>query len=270
MAAPDSYARKLESFELLRRPLVREALAWLRLPQGSHGLDAGCGVGLHLEPLLAALGTGGRVTGADMSPDLLNRARALLREKGLEERAALRQADIRSLPFAEASFDWLWSLDCAGYLPGDHAGLAAELCRVLKPGGRLALLAYSSQQLLPGYPGLEARLNATQAGQAPFPAAGPPSQHFLRLPELFAKAGLTEIKSRSFLVDLSAPFDGETKKAVLSLCDMRWGSTQKEMSAADWELFQRLTREASPDCLVGQPWYYGFFTYTAFAARKAA
>ncbi|KMY67203.1 hypothetical protein AAU61_09960 [Desulfocarbo indianensis] len=267
---PLSYARQLELFELLRGPVMKEAIAWLGLPQASHGLDAGCGVGLHWEPLLATLGPGGRVTGVDTSPDLLGRARALLREKGLEERVALQQADIRRLPFKEASFDWVWSVDCAGYMPGDHAGLVAELCRVLKPGGRLALLAYSSQQLLPGYPGLEARLNASPAGQAPFPAAGPPCEHFLRLPELFAGAGLTEIRSGSFLAELSAPFEGETKEAVLSLCDMRWGSAQKEMSATDWELFQRLTREASPDCLVDQPWYYGFFTYTAITARKAA
>jgi SAM-dependent methyltransferase len=263
-----SYAHKLELFENLRRPLLAEALAWLNLPQGGRGLDAGCGVGLHLELLLNAISPGGRVTGLDLSPDLLDRARALVAKKKLGQAIDLKQADIKSLPFDDASLDWVWSLDCAGYMPGDKAALIKELTRVLKPGGRLALMAYSTQQLLPGYPGLEARLNATKAGQAPFAPGDAPGDHFLRLPERLSQAGLIKIRARSFIAEFSAPLEPAIREALLELMDMRWGAVQAEVSAADWELFSRLCRPDSPECILEQPGYYGFFTYTMFSAVK--
>jgi len=266
----DSYARQLETFEALRRPLIMEALAWLALSPGSHGLDAGCGVGQHLELLLKAISPGGRVTGLDLSPDLLARAGELVKAKGIADAVKLAQGDIYGLPFEPASFDWIWSLDCAGYMPGAKAAQLAELTRVIKPGGRLALMAYSSQQLLAGYPGLEARLGATRTGQAPFKPGDAPGDHFLRLPERLGQAGLLAIEAQSFLAEFRAPLDPLIKQALLELMDMRWGAARAEVSVADWELFTRLTRPDSPDCVLDTPGYYGFFTYTVFTGQKPA
>lgn len=267
---PGGHARKLELFESLRGPLIREALALLDLPPGSHGLDAGCGIGLHLEPLLKSASPGGRVTGADLSPEMLQQARALIADKGLADSIYLRQADLNNLPFEPESFDWIWSLDCAGYMPGDRAALMTELARVLKPGGRLALAAYSSQHLLPGYPGLEARLNATATGQAPFKPGHAPGDHFLRLPGPLAQAGFIETQADSFLVEIQAPFEAKIREALLELIYMRWGAAREQTSAADWDLFSRLTRPDSPDCILDLPGYYGFFSYTMFRSIKPA
>ena len=268
--APKSTAHKLELFEYLRRPLMLEALAWLDLPPGGHGLEAGCGIGLHLEPLAKATAPAAQVTGVDLSHGLLEQARALVRDKGLHETIRLEQADLNNLPFEPGSFDWVWSVDCAGYMPGPKAALAAGLARVLKPGGILALMAYSSQQLLPGYPGLEARLNATSAGQAPFKPTDPPGDHFLSLPGRLAQAGLHDIRAKSFLAQFSAPLDPMSQKALLELFDMRWGAARRELAAKDRDLFDRLARQDSPDCILEQPGYYGFFSYTMFRAHKPA
>ena len=89
------------------------------------------------------------------------------RECGVSDRVSFRQGDVGDLPFEEASFDWAWSADCVGFIPGDPVELVRGLVRVVKPGGIVALLLWSSQQLLPGYPILEARLNGTTAGAAP-------------------------------------------------------------------------------------------------------
>ena len=121
---------------------------------------------------------------------------------------------------------------------------------------------------MPGYPGLEARLNATSAGQAPFKPGDAPGDHFLRLPEHLAQAGLKHIKAKSFLAEFSAPLDARSKEALLELFDMRWGAARRELAAKDRDLFDRLARSGSPDCILDQPGYYGFFTYTRFRAVK--
>jgi SAM-dependent methyltransferase len=267
---PDSYVRKLELFEHLRRTLVLEALDCLSLPKSSHGLDAGCGTGLHLEPLLNAVSPGGCVTGLDLSPELLSHASTLVEKKCLAGPVQLIQGDIRNLPCGPEIFDWIWSVDCAGYIRGDKAALVAELARVLTPGGRLALMAYSSQQLLPGYSGLEARLNATETGQLPFNSTDAPEDHFMRLPDLFKQAGLANIKSRTLLAQFSSPFDSKTRDALLELMEMRWGAAHDEVDASDWAMFNRLSQPDSEDCILDRPGYHGFFNYTMFTGVKPA
>ncbi|MEJ2303365.1 MAG: hypothetical protein P8Y14_17710 [Anaerolineales bacterium] len=78
------------------------------------------------------------------------------------------------------AFDWAWSVDCVGYAPIEPLPLVKELARVVKPGGRVAILAWSSEKLLPGYPVLEAHLNATSSGIAPFVRGKKPELHFTR------------------------------------------------------------------------------------------
>jgi demethylmenaquinone methyltransferase/2-methoxy-6-polyprenyl-1,4-benzoquinol methylase len=167
--------RMLRIADPLVAPLRKVVIATLELPKASHGLDAGCGVGLQIPSLAEAVGPEGHVTGLDVLPEFLAKAEALAEELGLKERVSLRQGDINDLPFEDSTFDWLWSSDCAG---GDPAGQPfaqlRELARVVRPGGTVALLLSTFQALLPGHPLLEARLNATAAGIAPFTIGLPP------------------------------------------------------------------------------------------------
>jgi demethylmenaquinone methyltransferase/2-methoxy-6-polyprenyl-1,4-benzoquinol methylase len=145
----------------LREPTLRSIIESLQLPRGSHGLDAGCGIGLQAFLLAEAVGTEGHVTGLDIIPELLAYGENLAWKAGLSERVTFRTGDVGCLPFDDNTFDWVWSADCIGYPAADLATLLQELLRVVKPGGDVVLLGWSSQQLLPGYPLLEARLNAT-------------------------------------------------------------------------------------------------------------
>ena len=122
----------------LREPIIRSAIETLRSPVGSRGLDAGCGVGLHVLLLAEAVGPTGHVTGLDISSELLSHAERLTRKAGMDRRSAFRHGDVRALPFDSAAFDWAWSVDCVGYGPMEPLPLVRELARVVKPGGSSA------------------------------------------------------------------------------------------------------------------------------------
>ena len=113
-------------------PEARFALARTGVGRGDRVLDLCCGGGRHMVHLLQS---GARVTGADYSAALLGRARAALAGSD----AALVRADMRRLPFAGV-FDAVFSFFTSfGYFADEDDNLEAarEMCRVLKPGGRL-------------------------------------------------------------------------------------------------------------------------------------
>jgi SAM-dependent methyltransferase len=260
----DESARLLELCHSLREGIVRDAVAALGLPAGSRGLDAGCGVGLAAFPLAEAIGQDGRVVGLDLSATLLARGEKLARAAGLAERVSFQQGDVNDLPFEDDSFDWAWSADCVGYYREAPFPALRELKRVVRPKGTAALLAWSSEQLLPGYPALEARLKATAAGLAPFARGMPPERHFLRAPAWFAELGLKEIRGRTFAGDVRAPLSDEAREALTALVGMRWPGAEEELGPEEREEFKRLTDPGSSDFILNDPAYYAFFTYAMF------
>ncbi|MFO7778528.1 MAG: class I SAM-dependent methyltransferase [Nitriliruptoraceae bacterium] len=114
-------------------------------------LDVGCGTGRHAVPLAAA---GLRVTGIDLSPAMLARARERARAAGVQ--VELIESDARELPDHLVGYDVALSL-CEGAfclvadgvepLAHDRAILAA-IHRALRPGGRLVLTALNAARLL--------------------------------------------------------------------------------------------------------------------------
>jgi len=260
----DSSASLLRAADRLRAPAIASAIEALRLGAGSHGLDAGCGIGSHCDLLLRATSPGGHLTGLDVSPDHLSVAEEAARRGGLSDRVLFREGNVRDLPFETGDFDWAWSVDCVGFIPGDPVEMVRGLARVVKPGGIVALLLWSSQQLLPGYPYLEARLNGTRAGAAPATPQWPPHRHPLRAIGWLSRAGLRDPVARSFVIDIHAPLLEDQKAALASLIEMRWGDPESEVSKADQEVFQRLKDRTHPDSIVDSKDYFGFFTYSLF------
>jgi demethylmenaquinone methyltransferase/2-methoxy-6-polyprenyl-1,4-benzoquinol methylase len=259
----------------LREPVLRSAIQALQLPSGSRGLDAGCGIGLPALLLAEAVGPAGHVTGVDLSPELLVVARDIVQKAGLSRRISFRQGDVNDLPFDDDAFDWAWSADCVGYAPIEPLPLIKELARVVRPGGSVAILAWSSEKLLPGHPLLEARLNATSAGIAPFLKGGKPESHFLRALGWFRDAGLEEPTARTFVGDAHAPLTDELRSALVALFQMRWPGVESELTAEDADdmhplaEYQRLCLPESPDLILDHPDYYAFFTYSMFHGKVA-
>jgi hypothetical protein len=127
-----------------------------------------------------------------------------------------------------------------GILPAPPLPLMQELVRVVRPGGTVAILVWSSQMLLPGHPLLEARLNATGAEIAPFSRDMEPEQHYLRALGWFRGVGLQGCTIRTLVGDLQGPLTGELRTALIDLFEMRWAGAQSEVSPEDRADYQRL------------------------------
>jgi len=265
----NAYAHKLHLSDFLREPVVHSAIQALGLPRGSRGLDAGCGIGSHTLLLAEAVAPAGHVTGLDLSPDFLARARGAAEKRGLSEQVSFREGNVSRLPFDDDTFDWAWSVDCVGFIPAEPVSLLKGLARVVKPRGSVAILVWSSQMLLPGYPLLEARLNATSLGIAPFVKGKRPELHFLRALGWFRDAGLEDPTARTFAGDPHAPLSDDIRSALMSLFQMRWGEPRSELSPEDWAEYQRLCQPGSPDFILSAPDYYAFFTYSMFHGKVA-
>jgi demethylmenaquinone methyltransferase/2-methoxy-6-polyprenyl-1,4-benzoquinol methylase len=201
----DTVIRYLEQANPLREPTLRSVIAALQLAPGTHGLDIGCGIGLQTPLLAEATRPQGRVTGLDISAELLAYARTRIKSLPVADQITFKEGDMLNLPFPDDTFDWAWSADCVGYPAGDLLPVLKEITRVVRPGGTVAILAWTSQQLLPGYAMLEARLNATCSAYAPFLQNKNPESHFQRALRWFAEADIAEAAARTFVGDIQAP-----------------------------------------------------------------
>jgi demethylmenaquinone methyltransferase/2-methoxy-6-polyprenyl-1,4-benzoquinol methylase len=264
-------ARMLRVGNPLIEGVDRAAVRALQLPSGSRGLDAGCGIGLQAVLLAESVGPAGHVTGLDLSPGLLDYAKDVVEEARLSERVSLREGDVRELPFDDDTFDWAWSKDCVAYFPPTHEPLPMlrELARVVKPAGTVAILAWSSERLIPGHPLLEARLNATSSGVAPFTKGLKPELHSNLALGWFREVGMAQPIAQTFVGDAHAPLAEGLRSALVALFGMRWSEVESELTPEDWSEYQRLCLPESPDFIVDHPDYYAFFTYSMFRGRVA-
>lgn len=98
-------------------------------------LDVGSGAGQIVGHLLKYADRDATITGCDISPEMLRRARGRLKS----DRPQFLTADLTRLPFADASFDCVTCGYVLEHLPEARLGLA-ELARVLASGGRMLLL----------------------------------------------------------------------------------------------------------------------------------
>jgi SAM-dependent methyltransferase len=115
-------------------PVYRQAVADLAVPPGGAVADVGCGTGRALEALRAAVGPSGTVVGFDLTAEMLAEAA----RRGRRAIGGLVLADAITLPLRTATLDAVFAAGLVSHLPDPVAGLA-ELARVCRPGGRLAL-----------------------------------------------------------------------------------------------------------------------------------
>jgi len=131
--ADDPLARLLRNeSDVAYKRRVRTMIEFLQPQEGERILDCGCGMGFYLRTLSSLYKA--RYTGLDGNAETLAFARQAVSGRGIP----LVRADVLRLPYADGSFDKVLLSEVLEHLPDDRQGLA-ELHRVLRPGGILAL-----------------------------------------------------------------------------------------------------------------------------------
>ncbi len=109
----------------------------LGLRPGEVVVDLGSGPGLDVFLAAREVGPAGRVIGVDMTASMLDRARANAARAGITN-VEFREGRLEALPVEDASVDAITS-NCVINLVPDKRAVFAEIARVLKPGGRIAV-----------------------------------------------------------------------------------------------------------------------------------
>lgn len=129
------------------------------LKEGDTVLDLGSGAGIDCFLAAQQVGPTGKVIGVDMTPEMLERARANAQAGGYAN-VEFRLGEIEALPVADDSVDVIVS-NCVLNLSTDKARVLAEAYRVLKPGGRVVVSDMVSDRPVPSV--LEGNLDAVAA-----------------------------------------------------------------------------------------------------------
>jgi len=134
---------------------------------GHRALDVACGTGAVTRVLAERVGPTGRVVALDINPGMLTVGHAAVPSAHVE----WREASAVQLPLPDATFDLAVCQQGVQFFP-DKAAALAEMHRVIKPGGRLALACWRSIEHQPGFlqlqEALAKRIGATQAALPPF------------------------------------------------------------------------------------------------------
>ena len=129
----DTHSRLIE-------PVGAVVLERIDLRPGLDLVDVGTGTGGNVA--IPAARRGANVVGLDIAPELFEHARRRAAEAGVEVEWV--EGDAQDLPFEDTRFDRVTSTFGAMFAP-DHARAAAELVRVCRPGGRIAMSTWINE-----------------------------------------------------------------------------------------------------------------------------
>jgi ubiquinone/menaquinone biosynthesis C-methylase UbiE len=203
-----------------------QIVAAVGIEPGDQVLDVACGTG---NAAIRAAEAGGQVTGVDLTPELFEAGR----REAAEAAVTLEwvHGDAEELPFEDQSFDVVLSTFGCMFAPR-HAVAAAEIARVLRPGGRLGITAWTPEG------GMGSFFRTVGAYMPPPPSiAQPPalwgSEHHVR--ELFATSGI-ELEFRRGTVE---PAQFESTDEAIEYLSTRFGpmimACEMLTSAGRWD-----------------------------------
>lgn len=203
------------------RGWVETAVEWLLVAApAATVVDVGCGAGGAAHAFAARLPPGARLVAFDRDPRLLAIAERRSRDHGVAGRIAWVTGQVGALPVPAGSADLVWASGVVHHLADQQAGVS-ELAALARPGGRVVLvegglpLRCLPHEVGAGRPGLEARLDEARARwfvdmRAELPGTPMP----YGWPAALARAGLTGVRSRSFLAEATPPL-GEVGRRIV-------------------------------------------------------
>ena len=185
--------------------------------QGDTILDLASGTGEPALPLARRVSPGGKVIATDLSEEMLDVLRKNAKNEGVDN-IETRYADAHSLEFPDKSFDKVTSrFGVMFFVETDRA--LAEIRRVLKPGGRVALMVWGAPQpgsyfgaaVMPYMKRLEVKPDPDGPGPMRFAEPG-------KLVNLMKDAGYKDIKEESHVIP--APYNGSPEKVLTSMFEI--------------------------------------------------
>jgi SAM-dependent methyltransferase len=191
----------------------------LGIQPGSKVLDVACGTG---NLALPAARLGANVTGVDIAPNLVEQARANAAREGLQ--AQFDEGDAEALPYDDASFDTVVTMYGAMFAPRPDV-VAAELLRVTKPGGRIAMGNWTPA----GFVGQMFKA----VGAHVTPPAGMPSPVLWGKDDVVRERfgdGASDVKTTPRIVKFAFPF---SPAEVVELFRVYYGPTHKAFGSLD-------------------------------------
>ncbi|KAA5837184.1 class I SAM-dependent methyltransferase [Saccharopolyspora hirsuta] len=255
----DAHLQRLREADELTAPETAERVARLLRPSDRTVLEIGSGAGGTAAAFAAALAdSGGEVVVVDTAPELL--AAAADRAGAVSDRVTVHavQADAAEDGLVEAvaqagaptQADLVYAAFVVHHLPDQLAGLR-RLAELVRPGGRLAIVEFGLQtRVLPddvglGEPGLEGRLIAGR--EQWFRQMRAEMTGTTRLPvgwgTALAEAGLSDVRSWSYLVDRPAPLDEIGRSAVLRRLGLLRRHAEEFLDPADLAALDQLLDE---------------------------
>ena len=166
----------------------------LGVGEGDRVLDVGCGSGVVTRELARRVGSTGRAVGVDPSPAFLAIARELAGAEGLGEGVEFREGSALALPFADGAFDVTIAATVLSHTPGGEAAIA-EMARVVRPGGRVGVFDLDTD--MTSITHLDRALTRRIVAAAS-DATAVDGWLSRRLPLLFTRAGLLDVRVRGF------------------------------------------------------------------------
>jgi len=144
-----NYDRLSWCYDLLAGPFENrhkdKAIELLTIQADEAVLEIGPGTGYALVRLARAVGETGKAYGLELSPRMLERARARAYDAGLEKRVGLVQGDAADIPFPDETFDAVFaSFVLEVFSPIDVPRVLAECRRVLRPQGRIGVVSLAA------------------------------------------------------------------------------------------------------------------------------
>ncbi|GAA4359145.1 hypothetical protein GCM10023145_32590 [Angustibacter luteus] len=181
-------------------PIAQGLVEALMPRRGERALDIGCGKGAALFPLAQAVGSSGRVTGIDLSPQMVAATAAVAEERGLRQ-VDVHVADASAPDLADKEYDVVASSLVLFFLP-DPAAALAGWHRLLRPGGRLGVATFGPSapawtqidDVFTPYLPPQMRDARTSGRRGPFASDE-------GVESLFAAAGLLDVRTETTTVD---------------------------------------------------------------------
>lgn len=134
------------------------------LKEGEAVLDLGSGSGMDVFIAAMKVGMSGKVSGADMTDEQLEKAERLRKERHFDN-VSFQKSYIENLPFPDKTFDVVISNGVINLTP-DKAKVFTEVARVLKPGGRMVIADIVTEKQLPENVVCDSKLWASCIGGA--------------------------------------------------------------------------------------------------------